>query len=388
MKRMSMVIFFGVFFTVYGLVNFYIFLHGWRALGPESALRGAYLFLFLTLSLAFIAGRFLERVWISPVSAALVWTGSFWLAAMLYFFLASAAIDLFRLSNYFLHVLPVPYDPRLRLWILGGVTCGTALLLLAGHINALIPRVRVHEISVAKRMDGAGVMTIVAASDIHLGTIIGQRRLRALVEQINALNPDVVLLPGDIVDEDLRPVIDQNLGEMLRGIRAKLGVYAITGNHEFIGGADAACAYLTAHGITMLRDSVARLPNGVWLVGREDRSRTQFAGKRRMGLDELVAGLDTAYPVILMDHQPFRLEEGEEKGADLQISGHTHHGQLWPLNYITNAVYELSWGYLKKGNTHIIVSTGAGTWGPPVRLGNRPEILLLRLRADGAPGTP
>jgi predicted MPP superfamily phosphohydrolase len=391
MKRMSMLVFFGIFFAVYGLINYYIFIHGWWAIPAESSLRTVYLALFLFLSLAFIAGRFLERVWISPLSATLVWTGSFWLAAMLYLFLAVAAIDLLRLANAIIPFFPsavVAHGPAVRFTVMLSISGATLVLIVAGHVNTLFPRVLEHDLSIAKRMEGEQSMTIVAASDIHLGTIIGRSRLRTLVEKINSLKADLVLFPGDIVDEDLGPVIDQNLGETLRSIRAKLGVYAITGNHEYIGGADAACAYLTEHGITMLRDSAAKLANGVWLVGREDRSSRQFGGARRKELDTLMAGVDASSPVILMDHQPFRLEEGAGKGVDLQLSGHTHHGQIWPLNYVTGAVYELSRGYLRKGNTHVIVSNGVGTWGPPVRLGNRPEILLLRLHFDGPSAAP
>jgi predicted MPP superfamily phosphohydrolase len=200
------------------------------------------------------------------------------------------------------------------------------------------------------------------------------------VETINSLEPDLVLFPGDIVDEDLGPVIRENLGESLRSVRARYGVFAITGNHEYIGGAEEACRYLQDHGISMLRDSTAALPNGVQLVGRQDRSSHQFGGQERKPLESLMASIDRARPIVLLDHQPFHLDEAVEAGVDLQLSGHTHHGQLWPLNHVTKAIYELSWGYLKRGSTHIYVSSGVGTWGPPVRLGNRPEILLITLR--------
>jgi len=95
-----------------------------------------------------------------------------------------------------------------------------------------------------------------------------------------------------------------------------------------------------------------------------------------------MAGVDKDYPVILMDHQPFRLEEAVSNGADLQLSGHTHHGQLWPFNHITSAIFEVSWGYRQIGRTHVYVSSGVGTWGPPVRVGNRPEIVHLTLLFD------
>ena len=206
--------------------------------------------------------------------------------------------------------------------------------------------------------------------------------MERIVERINALEPDLVLLPGDVVDEDIGPVIRNNLGETLRKIRSKFGVVAITGNHEYIGGVEPACKYLTEHGITMLRDSSITINDSLIVVGREDLSIRGFTGKTRKPLNELMAGLDKSYPIILMDHQPFHLEEAEANGVDLQLSGHTHHGQLWPFNFITKKVYELSWGYKKRGNTHYYVSCGVGTWGPPVRTGNRPEIVNFKLKFE------
>jgi hypothetical protein len=197
---------------------------------------------------------------------------------------------------------------------------------------------------------------------------------------INALNPDVVLLPGDVIDEDLGPVIQQNLGETLRKIRSKYGVFAVTGNHEYIGGVEPACKYLTEHGITMLRDKVISIQDSLYIIGREDLSIRQFTGKKRKNLKEIISGIDPSLPIILMDHQPFHLDEAAVNGIDLQLSGHTHHGQMWPFNYITNKIYEISWGYVRKGNTQFYISCGAGTWGPPVRIGNTPEIINIIMK--------
>jgi hypothetical protein len=386
MKFSAVAIFFTVFFTVYGAVNYYIIVRGWQAFPAGSPLRAPYLALVIFLALSFIGGRFLERVWLSPVSEGLVWIGSFWLAAMAYLFLAVVLLDLLRLSDALIPWFPASVtagEPATRMALFLVVTGSVVVILGAGHVNSLHPRTRELDLVVAKRAAGDEAMTIVAASDIHLGTIIGRTSLRALVDRINALAPDVILLPGDIVDEDLAPVIRENLGETLRDLHARYGVFAVTGNHEYIGGADAACRYLQEHGITILRDSVARLPNGVTLVGREDASRRQFAGAMRKPLAEIMAGVENSSPIILMDHQPFRLEEAEKAGVDLQLSGHTHHGQLWPFNFITRAVYEVSWGYLRKGATHIYVSCGVGTWGPPVRTVSRPEIIRCTLRFTG-----
>jgi predicted MPP superfamily phosphohydrolase len=382
MKVLSTVIFFAVFFTVYGLVNYYVFIRGWQSMPLTGGWRFGYVALFLFLALSFIAGRFLERAWLSPVSSFLVWVGSFWLAAMAYLFIAAVIFDIIRLTNSFVQLLPVSaleqHSPG-RMWFtLGAVGC-TIVALLGGYLNALNPEVRRLSLTIEKPGSTDSTLHIVAASDIHLGTIVGSTRFRRIVREVNALEPDLILLPGDVVDEDLGPVIRGNLGESLRLLKSRYGVLAVTGKHEYIGGVEEACEYLEDHGVRVLRDTSFRLPNGVTLVGREDRSIGQFAGRRRKPLTAILEGVDTLSPLILMDHQPFGLQEGADAGIDLQLSGHTHHGQLWPFNFITRAVYEVSWGYTLKRETHVYVSSGVGTWGPPIRIGNRPEIVSISL---------
>jgi hypothetical protein len=381
--RWNFILFFGAFFTAYGLVNLYIFVRGWQAIAQGSSLRTFYVPIFLILSLSFIGGRLLESLWLSWVSDLFVWTGSFWLAAMLYFFLALVVLDLARCVNHWLPFLPShasAHYATVKQWTAFGLICMVGLVLMVGHINALSPKIRTLDLSLPRKNAKMGTLNIVLASDIHLGTLVGQKRFDKIVDRINSLDPDIILLPGDIVDEDLGPVIKQNLGESLRSLKSRFGVFAITGNHEYIGGVEEASRYLVDHGVTVLRDRVLRINETVYLVGREDRSMDRFTEKTRKPLKDLMAEVDGRFPVILMDHQPFHLEEGENNGVDLQISGHTHHGQLFPLNFITGRVYELSRGYKRKGKTHIYVSNGVGTWGPPVRLGNRPEIVNIKLR--------
>ncbi len=382
-RTLQFILFFSIVLTLYGLLNSYIFIRGWEVLSPTPNLKPWYLALYLFLSLSYLLGRFLERVKLSWLSNALVWIGSFWLAAFVYLWLAVVSIDFLRLVNYIIPFFPsfITNNPEQAKQIMGLTVCGlVALIVVAGHVNARTPRIKNLSFTIPKNSHSIKTLNIVAASDIHLGTIICKSRLERIVEEINKLNPDLVLLPGDVVDEDLGPVIKQNLGETLRSIKSKYGVIAITGNHEYIGGVEEACQYLIDHGIQILRDRAVKFLDSIYIVGREDRSISQFAGKKRKPLNELMKEVDTSFPVVLMDHQPFHLEEAEQHGVDLQLSGHTHHGQLWPFNFITKKVYELSWGYKKKGSTHIYVSSGVGTWGPPVRTGNRPEIVNIRLR--------
>jgi uncharacterized protein len=223
----------------------------------------------------------------------------------------------------------------------------------------------------------------VLVSDLHLGSILENRHLKRIADEVNSLDPDIILMAGDVIDEDLKPVIRKDLGSGLKQLKSRLGVYAITGNHEYIGGVDLAVDYLEKHGIQMIRDSAVLIENSFYVIGREDRDRQRFSGKPRKNLSAIMTGTDKAYPLILMDHQPFTLNESLENGVDLHLSGHTHNGQIWPLNYLIDAIYEVGWGYVNKSGMHVYVSSGVGTWGPPVRIGTKPEIVHIRLKFTG-----
>jgi uncharacterized protein len=372
--------FFAVFFTVYGLINYYIFLRGLQSIPPDSRFGKTYIILFWIIVLSYPGGRLLERIHHSIFSTILIWIGSFWIAAMLYFFISVFLLDLLRSINHFFHFSPAVITrnyQQTKFITAIIVTILTGFALLIGHINSIFPQVKTLNLTIAKKSSPLSSLTIAVVSDVHLGTIVGRSRLDRIVNEINSLNPDLVLLPGDIVDEDLTPVIRQNLGESFRNIKSRFGVFAATGNHEYIGGVDKASSYLVEHKVIVLRDQAVKVADSFYLVGREDRSISRFSEMRRKNLSELMEQVDRDLPVVLMDHQPFELGEAAAQGIDLQISGHTHNGQIWPINYIVKLIYEVPWGYKKIGNTHFYVSDGVGTWGPPVRLGNRPEIVNI-----------
>ncbi len=376
----NIVIFFSIIIVVYFLVNFYIFIRGLSALPTDTSLRYYYMAIYSLLALSFLAGRVFENYHPSYFTDILVWIGSFWLAFILYAFLSVLFIDVLRLINHFVKIFPEFLTINIvktKLYLFYGTFVIVVLTLIGGYINFSHPRIKKLDLTINKTTKAIKSINIVMASDIHMGTIVSNGRVTKLINMINSLNPDLVLLPGDIFDEDLEPIIRRNLGNDLLKIKAKYGVYAVNGNHEFIGGVLGADKYLTDHGVVMLRDSVITVNDQIIIVGREDRSINRI--KQRKTLDELLLGFDKTKPIIMMDHQPFQLNEAEQAGIDLQLSGHTHHGQLWPFNYITQKVYELSWGYKKKGNTHIYVSSGASGWGPPVRTGSRTEIVNIKL---------
>ena len=383
MKTNAFIIFITIVIILYSLVNFYIYSRAIQSIPAGSPWRIWFTIIFWLLVSAYIAARFLERVNPCDFTEIVTWIGSFWLGIMVYSLLVVLTIDLARVVNHFFHVFPAIFYQdytKTKVVALFISMALIAIVMLSGFINARLPRIKHLDITINKKVTGDKSMKIVMVSDIHMGTLIGKRRTNYLVRKIMSLKPDLILFAGDVVDEDLAPVIRRNLGEMLGQLKAKYGVYGITGNHEYIGGAEPAVKYLTAHGIHFLRDTAVLVENYFYLVGREDKDKPRFTGKERKPLEEIMLQVDRTYPVILMDHQPFKLGKAVEQGVDLQLSGHTHHGQLWPFNYITNAIYELSWGYRQIGLTHFYVSSGFGSWGPPLRLGNRPEIVEINVK--------
>jgi uncharacterized protein len=307
---------------------------------------------------------------------------------MAYLIIILLAIDLLRLVNYIIPFFPdfitknIQYSKQIIFYVISGIIL---IIIIGARINQALPQIRNLDLVIHKKSP-LNKLNVVMVSDVHLGTIICNSHFMRIVDKINSLNPDVVLFAGDLVDEDIQPVIRQNLGETLRLIKSKYGIFGITGNHEYIGGVEEACKYLTEHGVVMLRDSAVKIADAFILAGREDISIEGFVGKahgqHRKIISDLIKDVDKSLPIILMDHQPLRLNDAADNNIDLQLSGHTHHGQLWPFNYISQAVYELSLGYKQKGNTHFYVSCGVGTWGPPMRTGNRPEIVNLKLKFE------
>lgn len=385
MRGNKFFIFFSVVLILYAGINYYILHRGLSVLEKDSPWRAFWSIGILFLAVSFIAGRFLERKMVSPFSAVLIWIGAFWLAFMVYILIQLFLIDFIRLLDHWFRFLPASIytNPFKTKKILGIAVIAISLIfVISGHINTWFPKIKTLEISIHKKAGKLKSLNIVAFSDVHLGTLIEKRHLARIVQKVNALHADIILIPGDIIDEDINPVLHSNVGETLRTLKAKYGVYAVTGNHEYIGGVAKAKKYLKSHGIHLLNDTAVLIDNSFYVAGREDLMKNQFAVNKRKGLDEITRELQRGLPLILMDHQPFLLELAEKNGVDLQLSGHTHHGQLWPFNYITKLVYEKSRGYLQKGNTHYYVSCGVGGWGPPVRTVSRPEIVHIKLNFD------
>ncbi len=221
-------------------------------------------------------------------------------------------------------------------------------------------------------------LKIVALSDLHLGYGVGKTELEEWVKLINAENPDLVLMAGDIIDNHIKPLTEQNLAASLAKIKSHYGVFTCLGNHEYIGDSvklSHSLDFLQKANISVLRDVAVLINNEFYIVGRED-----FGKKNRKPLTELLQNIDKTKPIILLDHKPFNLQETVENFVDLQFSGHTHEGQVFPANLLVKRIFELSHGYKKKENTHFYVSSGIGIWGGKFRIGTRSEYVIIELK--------
>lgn len=379
-------IFFLIVLTVNLLVNLFIFFHTRSVFPRGNTAWWITAILFWLVAFSYAIGRITERSGPDWLAEPFIRIGSYWLGAMTYLFLIFLLVDIVR-GFHFIVGLGGPFrfkwNSETGKWAILVVYAVTAVILVAGYWSARVPIIERQVINLRKPV-GNAIRKIVLVSDIHLGTLISNGRLETLVNKVNGEQPDLILLAGDVFDEDLGPVIANNMGDLLKNLRAKHGVYAILGNHEFYGNAADATKYLLDHNINVLSDTSVVLPGNITLIGRMDITGEHREGRKRKSLDELLSVADQTYPIIMMDHQPFKLAEVAKAGVDLQVSGHTHHGQLWPFNYITSSLFEISRGYGQIGDSHFFVSSGYGTWGPPIRTSTRSEIVVLELSGSEA----
>jgi predicted MPP superfamily phosphohydrolase len=297
-------------------------------------------------------------------------------------------LDLISLGRFALLIFkfrPAFYaEPRFTLISHLALAALLALIIGCGSWQARHEVVTRYTIPTEKPLPG-GRLRITLVSDIHTGSMVKKSQLDRLVPAVNRLEGDIVLLAGDVIDRANMDCIDEYSAGNLSRIKAPLGVWAITGNHEYIGSdLEEFHRRLEADGIRLLMDEEALIADAFYVIGRKDRSGARW-GDGRGSLEELTGGLDHSFPLIVMDHQPFNLEEAEAAGIDLQVSGHTHNGQIWPGPLIVKRVYEKGYGLLYKGKTAVVVTSGFGTWGPPIRLGTLAEIVTIELVNEAVP---
>ena len=305
-----------------------------------------------------------------PLARLIYIVGTSSLIVILYAVMLFVALDLGRL----LHIVP-------RGWLVSNwistfvIFAGLAALLVYGNVR-YYNKVRVRaEMPTSKPLSRD--YRIVMVSDLHLGYHNTRRELARWVDMINAEAPDLVLIGGDIIDISVRPLLEENMAEEFHRLQAP--VYACLGNHEYYSRLEAARRFCDAAGIRLLVDSVAFVEPSLAIIGRDDHGN-----KSRARLKDLLKEVpDSAYTIALV-HEPYNLEEAERAGVDFQFSGHTHRGQVWPVSWITDRLFECSWGSHQRGATRYYVSSGLGIWGGRFRIGTQSEYVVAELTSSAS----
>lgn len=301
------------------------------------------------------------------------WIASYYLPFYLYMFLSVLLFDIFLLVNWPAKMVSVEKmkSTRFKFFCLLAFALISSGVVFAGAINFNTIRITNYHIEIPKKSSNIDHLKIAFASDFHLKQQSDIHFVERFVTNITAIQPDLMIFGGDIVEGWGEGSKMDRIAKMLSEIHAKYGVYAVLGNHESYG-VQAKGYFFDKAGMQSLCDSVAVIGHSFNLAGRYDNRYAE-----RKATVDLLKSINDSLPVILIDHRPTNIEENSKTVADVQFSGHTHNGQLFPLNLILASMYRISWGYEKIGHTHFFVSSGIMLWGPPVRTTGKSEIMVV-----------
>lgn len=367
--------------SLYGGTNYYIgkrLFEGLAFLFPHmnaALFAGIGLFIASTIFLAIL-----------PLPAGLKgflrWISSYWMGIYVYLLILFLLADLVLFLGGISHILPVPVPQSLRFDLSLLVIGLTAGLVIYGIGNAN----RIDKVSYDIQLNKTGLgdgMNLVLISDLHLGAVHSEQRLPGIVRDINQLKPDLVCIAGDIFDDDYFAIHDPEKAiGLLKSISAHYGVYACLGNHDGGKTFNEMLRFLEQSNIHLLKDECEIIDGRMALFGRVDPMPIGGFGElKRKDIAEIAANIDSSLPIVVMDHTPSKIEQ-YGKAFDLVLAGHTHKGQIFPFDWITNAMFTANYGHFQKDadSPHFIVTSGVSTWGMPMRIGTRSEIVSIRLR--------
>ena len=352
--------------AILGSTHYYVWLRFVHAPDLPSPWHGIATALLVVLAPTFPIAAIGTRRLSRATAAPFLWFAYTWFGLAVYLLLAAAASDLVCAL--------APVGPRTAALVAGGAAVATVLYGIVHARHPIVRRVRVPLAKLPARADG---YMIVQLTDIHIGAILRERFATKVVEQVNALAPDLIVLTGDLVDghvAELRAHV-----EPFRELRARDGVFAVTGNHEYYWGVDEWLAHLSSLGIRVLRNEHVTIDAAFELAGVDDRSAAAMVVGHGEDIPRAIAGHDPALPVVLLAHHPSSIARAVAAGCDLQLSGHTHGGQLLPLGWLSRMFEPQVAGLARFGATWLYVSEGTGFWGPPLRVGTSSEIALITL---------
>ena len=371
-KRMRFLVFFSTVLGIWLLFHLYV---GWRLWSlPLFEGRTGHSALLIGLALGYIAyplGRILYHHGLPRFGTVLEYAGGLWMGFVVLLFCAFAVVDLVTLFGFVLK----PWVTPMRTV---AVVAALVLAVVAWIAGLARPRTVELEVELPNLPAAADGLVIAHLSDLHLGSLIGERRLLSVIEQIAAMKPDLVAITGDLVDGDAGTV--ETLVPQLKTLAAPLGVFAILGNHEIYAGADRCHALMRDSGFVVLDSAAVEIIPGVWIAGVPDSGRGPGTDGLDGALETALAEVGEAAAVIYLQHSPGNEDAVSEAGVGLMLNGHTHGAQIWPAHFIVRRIYPHMAGVRKIGDMTQVVSRGAGRWGPPMRLFAPSEIYRITLR--------
>lgn len=364
---------------VHFFLNIYVFWRGWQIIPPKYLYRVLYAAVFVIELIIYLTGFvYIDELPLNTLYYTMT-IGTSWMVFILYMTMLLVSYDTIKFLGRWVKVIPRTINlsklrnQRTYFFLSVIIVC---IIMLHGSYRFWNPVVTEMDIQVEKESPVKDLRIAVVA-DVHVGYMVNRQILKMYVDRIMEQKPDIILLVGDIIDYNLNPVEEEKMEEEFQRLKAPYGVYASTGNHEYRLNAEEKIRWLSEKaGMTVLRDSVVKVSDAFYVVGREDDKQPD-----RKELSELMTTVDDKnLPIIVMNHEPRRLWEEAQAGADIAVFGHTHNGQLFPYNILINFIYEVGYGYKKKDNTHIYVTSGLGLSGPQYRIGTISEIVILNMK--------
>jgi len=332
-----------------------------------------YTFIYLLLAFIYPLTRYLPDNEMNFTMEILSTVAGYLLPFYLYLFLSVLGYDLFLLFNRMFRVVSVETRKLLkyRLFVFSSLLLFSVAVVIGGLINLNNTRVSHYEITVPRKNSNLDKLRVAFVADFHIHSGLPVSFVERFVKKVNSLNPDLMLYGGDIVDDrKVHPELERITG-LFRKIKSRFGVFGVLGNHEFYRG-HADGAFFRQAGIVLLNDSLAKIGGSFIIAGRLDE---HF--RNRKLVREILGDSIPDLPILLLDHRPTQLAEVSKTAVNAQFSGHTHNGQLFPINFIIKNMYELAWGYRQLENTHFFVTSGLRLWGPPVKTTGKSEIMVV-----------
>lgn len=369
-----------VFFALYGGMHLYAFLRVRAAFAPGVVL-SAGLMLFMSLMvLAPVMVRMSEKAGHELLARTLAWAGYVWMGLLLLFFSCSVLTDLYRLlmhtGSSILHRDFTGITPSVKYSVLYSLLV-SLLITSYGYFEARDLRTERLTIGSPKIPKEVGKIRIALISDVHLGLIVRTERMKRIVELAKEADPDIFVSAGDLVDGQLSRL--EGLEGLLSEINPRYGKFAVTGNHEFYSGLHQALEFKKKSGFTVLRGKGLTVAGVINIAGVDDPVGKTLGFFHEVSEKDVLSGLPRDKFTLLLKHRPL-VDKASEGLFDLQLSGHTHKGQIFPFSLATKLYYPLHAGFLRlRDGGGLYVSRGTGTWGPPIRFLSPPEVTVIDL---------